>query len=65
LQTQTFDLRGTVKVGQDVQIDVNVIIEGDCELGDNVEIGAGCILKNTKLQQELKFKPIAFLMAQL
>ena len=41
-----FDLRGTVKVGHDVRIDVNVIIEGDCELGDFVEIGAGCILKH-------------------
>ncbi|MFC1396476.1 bifunctional UDP-N-acetylglucosamine diphosphorylase/glucosamine-1-phosphate N-acetyltransferase GlmU [Acinetobacter lactucae] len=44
-----FDLRGNVKVGHDVRIDVNVIIEGDCELGDFVEIGAGCILKNTKI----------------
>ena len=26
-----------------------MIIEGDCELGDFVEIGAGCILKNTKI----------------
>jgi bifunctional UDP-N-acetylglucosamine pyrophosphorylase/glucosamine-1-phosphate N-acetyltransferase len=38
-----FDLRGNLKVGQDVRIDINVIIEGDCELGDGVEIGAGCI----------------------
>lgn len=44
-----FDLRGQLKVGQDVRIDINVIIEGDCELGDGVEIGAGCILKNTKI----------------
>jgi bifunctional N-acetylglucosamine-1-phosphate-uridyltransferase/glucosamine-1-phosphate-acetyltransferase GlmU-like protein len=56
-----FDLRGTVKCGQDVQIDVNVIIEGDCELGDNVQLGAGCILKILVLRQALKFKPIAFL----
>ena len=44
-----FDLRGTLKCGQDVQIDVNVIIEGHCELGDNVQLGAGCILKNTRI----------------
>ena len=55
-----FDLRGTVKCGQDVQIDINVIIEGDCELGDNVQLGAGCILKILVLRQALKFKPIAF-----
>ena len=40
-----FDVRGTLKIGQDVKIDINVIIEGDCELGDFVEIGAGCVLK--------------------
>ena len=44
-----FDLRGSLKVGQDVRIDINVIIEGDCEFGDNVEIGAGCIIKNTTI----------------
>lgn len=60
-----FDLRGTVKVGHDVRIDVNVIIEGDCELGDFVEIGAGCILKIQPLQQVLKSKRTAFLMEQL
>lgn len=44
-----FDLRGQLTVGQDVRIDINVIIEGDCEFGDGVEIGAGCIIKNTKI----------------
>jgi bifunctional UDP-N-acetylglucosamine pyrophosphorylase/glucosamine-1-phosphate N-acetyltransferase len=44
-----FDLRGTLSCGQDVIIDINVIIEGDCELGDNVKIGAGCVLKNTTI----------------
>ncbi|MBO8214071.1 bifunctional UDP-N-acetylglucosamine diphosphorylase/glucosamine-1-phosphate N-acetyltransferase GlmU [Acinetobacter nosocomialis] len=52
-----FDLRGSVKVGHDVRIDVNVIIEGDCELGDFVEIGAGCILKNTKIAAGTKVQP--------
>lgn len=52
-----FDLRGSVKVGQDVKIDINVIIEGDCELGDFVEIGAGCVLKNTKIASGTKVQP--------
>lgn len=52
-----FDLRGSLSVGQDVFIDINVIIEGDCELGDNVEIGAGCLLKNTKIAANTKVKP--------
>jgi N-acetylglucosamine-1-phosphate uridyltransferase (contains nucleotidyltransferase and I-patch acetyltransferase domains) len=52
-----FDLRGTLTVGQDVRIDINVIIEGDVELGDNVEIGAGCIIKNTKIAAGTKVQP--------
>ena len=52
-----FDLRGQLKVGQDVRIDINVIIEGDCELGDHVEIGAGCVIKNTKIAAGTKVQP--------
>ena len=40
-----FDLRGTLEHGKDVEIDVNVIIEGSVKLGDRVKIGAGCVLK--------------------
>ena len=56
-----FDLRGKLTVGQDVRIDINVIIEGDCELGDNVEIGAGCIIKNTKIAAGTKVQPYSIL----
>ncbi len=52
-----FDLRGKLKAGQDVRIDINVIIEGDCELGDFVEIGTGCVLKNTKIAAGTKVQP--------
>jgi bifunctional UDP-N-acetylglucosamine pyrophosphorylase/glucosamine-1-phosphate N-acetyltransferase len=52
-----FDLRGNLKFGQDVRIDINVIIEGDCEFGDNVEIGAGCVIKNTKIAAGSKVQP--------
>lgn len=44
-----FDLRGTLRHGRDVRIDINVVIEGDCELGDNVSIGPHCVLKDVKL----------------
>lgn len=52
-----FDLRGNLTVGTDVRIDINVIIEGDCELGNNVEIGAGCIIKNTKIAAGTRVQP--------
>ena len=52
-----FDLRGTLSVGQDVKIDINVIIEGDCSFGDHVEIGAGCIIKNSVIAAGTKVQP--------
>lgn len=52
-----FDLRGQLIVGKDVCIDINVIIEGDCSFGDNVQIGAGCIIKNTHIASGTKVQP--------
>lgn len=52
-----FDLRGQLTVGQDVRIDINVIIEGQCSFGDNVEIGAGCLIKNTTIAAGTKVQP--------
>ena len=52
-----FDLRGHLSIGQDVRIDINVIIEGDCEFGDHVEIGAGCVIKNSKIAAGTKVQP--------
>jgi bifunctional UDP-N-acetylglucosamine pyrophosphorylase/glucosamine-1-phosphate N-acetyltransferase len=44
-----FDLRGMLLAGKDVKIDVGVIVEGVCELGDNVSIGPYCVIKDSKL----------------
>lgn len=52
-----FDLRGHLSVGLDVRIDINVIIEGDCEFGDHVEIGAGCVIKNSTIAAGTKVQP--------
>ncbi|MET0093728.1 MAG: bifunctional UDP-N-acetylglucosamine diphosphorylase/glucosamine-1-phosphate N-acetyltransferase GlmU, partial [Sedimenticola sp.] len=41
-----FDLRGSLKTGSDVVIDVNVVIEGDVTLGSNVTVGANTVLRN-------------------
>ena len=43
------DVRGEIKVGSDVFIDINVIFEGHNELGDNVHIGPGCVIKNCQM----------------
>ena len=44
-----FDLRGMLLAGKDVKLDVGVIVEGVCELGDNVSIGPYCVLSNVTL----------------
>jgi bifunctional UDP-N-acetylglucosamine pyrophosphorylase / glucosamine-1-phosphate N-acetyltransferase len=44
-----FDLRGEVLVGHDVEIDVDVIVEGNVELGDGVRIGPFSRIKDSRL----------------
>ena len=43
------DVRGTVETGHDVEIDIDVILEGHVILGDDVRIGAFNRLKNVQL----------------
>ncbi len=43
------DVRGTVRAGQDVEIDIDVILEGDVSFGDDVRVGAFTRLKNVQL----------------
>jgi bifunctional UDP-N-acetylglucosamine pyrophosphorylase/glucosamine-1-phosphate N-acetyltransferase len=44
-----FDVRGDVSVGRDVEIDIDVILEGLVELGDEVHIGPYCRIRNSTL----------------
>ncbi len=44
-----FDQRGQVSVGHDVEIDVDVILEGVVHLGEGVSIGPFCRIKNATL----------------
>ncbi|HET8899334.1 MAG TPA: bifunctional UDP-N-acetylglucosamine diphosphorylase/glucosamine-1-phosphate N-acetyltransferase GlmU [Rhodanobacteraceae bacterium] len=44
-----FDLRGRLHTGNDVEIDIDVIIEGEVVLGDGVRIGPFCRLKDVTL----------------
>ena len=49
-----FDQRGTVRVGRDVEIDVDVVFEGEVELGDNVSIGPFVRIKDAKIGANTK-----------
>ena len=41
-----FDVRGQLVCGNNVEIDINCIFEGNVHLGDNVRIHANCILRD-------------------
>ena len=46
---ERLDIRGTLTCGENVEIDINVIIEGNVILKDEVTIGANCILRNCSI----------------
>jgi len=50
------DIRGDVTVGKDVEIDVNVIFEGTVKLGDRVSVGAGSILRDVVVNDDVTIK---------
>ncbi len=52
-----FDLRGELSVGTDVEIDVDVIIEGKVILGNGVKIGPFSRLKNVSLADGVQVHP--------
>ena len=43
------DIRGTLKCGKDVFIDINAVIEGDVELGDGTHIESNNLIRDSKL----------------
>jgi len=51
------DVRGELTCGRDVVIDVNCVFEGKVVLGDRVEIGANCVLKNVSVAEGTKIQP--------
>lgn len=40
------DIRGDLRCGSDVFIDVNAVFEGDVQIGDGASIGANCVLRD-------------------
>lgn len=43
------DVRGALECGRDVRIDVGCVFEGRVVLGDDVEIGPNCVLRNVEI----------------
>lgn len=55
------DVRGSLECGRDVEIDVGCIFEGKVSLGDDVQIGAYCVIRNTVLAQGTQIAPYSHL----
>jgi bifunctional UDP-N-acetylglucosamine pyrophosphorylase/glucosamine-1-phosphate N-acetyltransferase len=43
------DIRGDVKVGRDVYIDINVVLIGQVQLGAGVKIGPNCVISHAQI----------------
>lgn len=52
-----FDVRGELACGRDVEIDVGCVFEGRVVLGDDVRIGAHCVIRNTTIGAGTQVEP--------
>ena len=52
-----FDVRGTLACGSDVEIDVGCVFEGSVTLGDNVKVGAHCVIRDTAIDAGAVIQP--------
>lgn len=55
------DVRGKVKVGTDVSIDVGCVFEGQVDLADGVRIGAYCVLRDCSVGAGTEVLPFCHL----
>jgi bifunctional UDP-N-acetylglucosamine pyrophosphorylase/glucosamine-1-phosphate N-acetyltransferase len=51
------DIRGSLGCGRDVSIDINVVFEGQVVLGDEVTIGAHCVIRNATIEAGVQVRP--------
>ena len=52
-----FDLRGKLTCGHDVFIDVGCVFEGEVTLGDRVQVGAHCVIRNAVIGADTIINP--------
>lgn len=58
---ERFDVRGSLRCGQDVFIDVGCVFEGQVTLGDGVRIGPHCVLRNVTLGARTRIEAFSHL----
>ncbi len=59
LDPDRIDVRGEIDCGRDVTIDVNCVFEGRVVLGDGVEVGAHCVLRNAIIGAGTRIAPFS------
>jgi bifunctional UDP-N-acetylglucosamine pyrophosphorylase / glucosamine-1-phosphate N-acetyltransferase len=55
------DIRGSLSCGEAVSIDINVVFEGEVTLGNNVSIGANCVLCDVSVADGAVIHPMSHL----
>jgi bifunctional UDP-N-acetylglucosamine pyrophosphorylase / glucosamine-1-phosphate N-acetyltransferase len=55
------DVRGTLRCGSDVFIDVGCVFIGNVALGDNVSIGANCVIRDALIGDNTTVHPMSHL----
>ena len=55
------EVRGELQHGQDIFLDVNTVFEGSVSIGNNVSIGANCVIRNTKIADDVTILPMSIL----
>ena len=55
------DVRGTLRCGRDVAIDVNCVFEGKVKLGDRVRIGPNCVLRDVTVAADTEIRAFSLL----
>jgi bifunctional UDP-N-acetylglucosamine pyrophosphorylase/glucosamine-1-phosphate N-acetyltransferase len=53
------EVRGELRCGRDVRIDVNCIFEEAVQIGDGAEIGANCVIKNSVIGGATRVAPFS------
>jgi bifunctional UDP-N-acetylglucosamine pyrophosphorylase/glucosamine-1-phosphate N-acetyltransferase len=51
------DVRGELSCERDVRIDVNCVFEGSVTLGEGVQIGANCVIRNARIGAGTRIHP--------
>lgn len=55
------DVRGQLTHGQDIFIDINTVFAGKNSIGNNVSIGANCVIKNSIIADNVEILPMSIL----